>query len=406
MARDGFPKKVVEDVAKRAGYQCSNQGCRRRTVGPSENNSDKYVNIGKASHITAASPGGPRYNANLTPKERKSIANAIHLCADCADLIDKNKGVDFPVDLLLLWKEANESEVWNELKNPRLYREAKKLEKSGLAILEQWNQLLNEGIYKSRFEIVEFFCRYIIPFIQKHPDLQQLVVGWRKAYEAQLIKNDALQKKVLQDTAEAFQKIVEAVVVEDTTEPIKLKIADIQNILNGKPGIAGYTSWPQYREAYWAVKELLQMLFDDGKTNLCACYAILDTRSSYVEKDGKYEIVKELYISEFTYSSTIEQAAQAEREFKDLQLQDPVKVWPYFEAAFYFWNVTSSSIKENLEYLYKVHPLRAASQQAAWFEINQVKSRRGGGRTPLIFTTELFREGLRTIINEMIVASA
>lgn len=230
-------------------------------------------------------------------------------------------------------------------------------------------------------------------------------VGWRQGHEAQLIKNDILQKKVLQDTAEAFQKIVESVGDGETTEPIKLKITDIQNILNGRPGRAGYTSWPQYREAYWAVKELLQMLFDDGKADLCACYAILDTRSSYVEKDGKYEIVKEVYISEFTYSSTIEEAAQAEREFNDLQLQDPVKVWSHFEAALYFWNVTNSSIKESLEFLYKVHPLRAASQQAAWFEINQVKGRREGHQAPRIFKIELFREGLRAIINEVMLAS-
>ena len=76
MARDDFLKKVVDNIAKRAGYQCSNPGCRRRTVGPSETNSDKHVNIGKASHMAAASPGGPRYNSNLTPEERKSMARS------------------------------------------------------------------------------------------------------------------------------------------------------------------------------------------------------------------------------------------------------------------------------------------------------------------------------------------
>lgn len=40
MPRDDFPKKVVDDIAKRAGYQCSNPGCRRGTIGPSETNSD------------------------------------------------------------------------------------------------------------------------------------------------------------------------------------------------------------------------------------------------------------------------------------------------------------------------------------------------------------------------------
>lgn len=403
MARDDFPNKVVDDVAKRSGYQCSNPGCRRRTIGPSETNSDKHINIGKASHMAAASPGGPRYNFNLTPEERKSITNAIHLCADCTDLIDKNKGVDFPIDLLLLWKETNESEVWNELKNPRLYREEKKLEKNGLSFLEQWNQQLDEGVYKSRFEMVELFCRYIIPFVQKYPDLQSLVLGWRKGYETQLIKNEVLQKKVLQETELAFQKIVEA--IGDTTESVQLKIADIKNILSGKLGKQGYSSWPHYRVAYCAVKELIQILLDEGKIDLCSCYATLNTRSSYIEKQGKHEIVKDLYIAEFTFSLIIEDAVQAEKEFNYIHLQDPIKVWSYFEAALYFWSMTDRDIQENLEYLYKVHPLRAASQQAAWFEINLVKSRREENLTPRIFTTELFKNGLRTIINEAILVN-
>lgn len=53
MEKDDFTKKVVDDVAKRAGCQCSNPGSRRKTVGPSKSNSDKHVNIGKASHSTS-----------------------------------------------------------------------------------------------------------------------------------------------------------------------------------------------------------------------------------------------------------------------------------------------------------------------------------------------------------------
>ena len=207
----------------------------------------------------------------------------------------------------------------------------------------------------------------------------------------------------MEETTEAFRKIID--LARDVSEPIKLKIGDIEEILNGKPGKAGYTSWPRYREAYWTVKELLQMLFDEGKTDLCACYANFDEMSRCVEENGKRQIVKEVYISEFTFSLTIEEAAQAEKEFDDLHIRDPVKVWSYFEAALYFWSMTDRDIKENLEYLYKVQPLRAASQQAAWLEINLVKSRREGERPPLIFTIELFREGLKAIINEIMLAS-
>lgn len=401
-ARDGFLKKVIDDVAKRAGYQCSNPGCRRGTIGPSESNSDKHIHIGIAAHITATSPGGPRYSSHLTPEARKAITNAIYLCTTCADLIDKNQDVDFPIDRLLRWKEIHEGEIAEGLKNPRVYREEKKLKKNGLAVLEKWSQQLNEDIYKNRFEIVELFCRYIIPFIQKHPDFQPLVVDWRKSYEVQLLENNALQKKVLEETAQTFREIVNA--IRDISEPLKLKIADIEEILNGRPGREGYTSWPQYRKAYWAVKELLEMLFREGKTDLCACYANFDTTQRYVENDGKYQVVKKTHIAEFTFSSTIEEADQAEKEFSNLQLQDVVKIWSYFEVALYFWCMTDQDIKKNLDYLYKVHPLRAASQKAAWFEINLVKRQREGRCTPIIFTTELFKEGLRTVINEILLA--
>lgn len=290
-----------------------------------------------------------------------------------------------------------------ELKNPRQHRAEKKLEKSGLAVLEHWDQLLSAKPYKNHFEIVEFFCRFIIPFIQKHSDLQSLMTGWRKNYEAQLVKNNVLQKQVLEETSAAFKKIAAA--VENPTELVKLKIADIENVLNGKPGSEGYTSRPQYVEAHSAIKELLKLVFDEGMQDLCANYVTFDTWSRYVEKDGKNELINEKYIAKFTFSSTIEKAVQAEAEFINFPLQDPVKVWSYFEAALYFWNMTDSDIRENLECLRKVHPLRAASQQSAWREINQVKSRQEGHSAPVIFTTELFREGLRTIINEVILAN-
>jgi hypothetical protein len=44
--------------------------------------------------MTAASPGGPRYDPSLTQKERGEISNAIFLCAVCADVVDKNNGLD------------------------------------------------------------------------------------------------------------------------------------------------------------------------------------------------------------------------------------------------------------------------------------------------------------------------
>jgi hypothetical protein len=47
-------------------------------------------NIGVAAHITAASVGGPRYDASLKPKQRAAIENGIWLCQNCGTMIDRD----------------------------------------------------------------------------------------------------------------------------------------------------------------------------------------------------------------------------------------------------------------------------------------------------------------------------
>ena len=108
--RNDFDSKTIEIIAKRASYICSNPDCRSLTLSPSETDPEKYIYIGKAAHITAASGNGPRYDPSLTPEQRSSIENGIFLCSNCADMIDKNMGLDFPVALLKKWKYNHE--IW------------------------------------------------------------------------------------------------------------------------------------------------------------------------------------------------------------------------------------------------------------------------------------------------------
>lgn len=49
------------------------------------------TNAGVAAHITAASPGGARYDAALTPEARADIGNGIWLCQNHARLIDNDE---------------------------------------------------------------------------------------------------------------------------------------------------------------------------------------------------------------------------------------------------------------------------------------------------------------------------
>jgi len=106
MPRDNFSAKVVERLRTRVAYKCSNPDCRVPTVGPG-NEPLAVANIGKAAHITAAAPGGPRYVATMTPNERSSINNAIWLCSNCATKIDVDRD-KYPVTLLQEWKRLAE----------------------------------------------------------------------------------------------------------------------------------------------------------------------------------------------------------------------------------------------------------------------------------------------------------
>lgn len=85
---------------------CSNPGCRKPTCGPREDPA-KSINIGVAAHITAASPGGVRYNSSLSEAERTSIENGIWLCQNCAKLIDNDKD-RYSVSCLREWKARAE----------------------------------------------------------------------------------------------------------------------------------------------------------------------------------------------------------------------------------------------------------------------------------------------------------
>lgn len=111
--RDDFSEDVKRKLAARVGHCCSNPGCRASTAGPQVDPSGA-VNVGVASHITAASLNGPRYDATLTPEQRCDIDNGIWLCQTCAHLIDTDL-THYKVDLLRAWKMVAEDRARNSI---------------------------------------------------------------------------------------------------------------------------------------------------------------------------------------------------------------------------------------------------------------------------------------------------
>ncbi|MFH1918762.1 MAG: hypothetical protein ABIP48_02600 [Planctomycetota bacterium] len=115
--RDEFPVSVRRLLAERAGQICSNPDCRFGTTGP-HTAPNKSTRLGKASHICAAAPGGPRYDPEQSPDQRRSIENGIWLCGTCADLVDADER-RYPRELLQKWRADHEQDIQEGLKGSR-----------------------------------------------------------------------------------------------------------------------------------------------------------------------------------------------------------------------------------------------------------------------------------------------
>ncbi len=97
--RDDFSETTKKALAGRAGHRCSI--CKTPTIGPSDESPVSFMNVGIASHITAAAPGpgARRYDPSLTSEERSDIENGIWLCRGCDGIVDRD-AVRFPAETL------------------------------------------------------------------------------------------------------------------------------------------------------------------------------------------------------------------------------------------------------------------------------------------------------------------
>jgi len=122
MQRDEFPEATKRAVAARVAHRCSNPDCRASTAGP-QVEAGKTLNVGVAAHISAAAPGGPRYDPALSPEQRSDIANAIWLCQNCAKLID-NDPQRFTSGVLVAWRGLAEAVAQAEVGKTQGHRGA------------------------------------------------------------------------------------------------------------------------------------------------------------------------------------------------------------------------------------------------------------------------------------------
>lgn len=108
-----FHKKIVDTLAKRAAYKCSNPDCRVLTVGPNSE-VDKSTIIGEAAHIFGARPNSKRFDPKMTDVARAEITNAIWLCRNCHKLIDTDNQ-KYSSEVLFEWRELHEQYTQSEV---------------------------------------------------------------------------------------------------------------------------------------------------------------------------------------------------------------------------------------------------------------------------------------------------
>jgi hypothetical protein len=114
MPRDDFSKRTKGDLAAAAGYYCVR--CNERTH-YFDLAKGRWIHVGNAAHDSAASPGGPRYDAELTPAQRKAYDNGAWLCATCATLVDADPA-SFPPGELSAMQRRAEERMRNEVHRP------------------------------------------------------------------------------------------------------------------------------------------------------------------------------------------------------------------------------------------------------------------------------------------------
>ncbi len=133
---DEFNEKTKRVIQDRAGNHCSNPECRVLTSGPNAH-PERSTKTGVASHITAASLGGSRYNPNLTSAQRQSAENGIWLCQKCAHFVDTDY-LNYPVALLNKWKNRAETEADDETKGRKGQLPSQKLTEPEVETEEGW----------------------------------------------------------------------------------------------------------------------------------------------------------------------------------------------------------------------------------------------------------------------------
>jgi hypothetical protein len=287
-------------------------------------------------------------------------------------------------------------------------------------------------------KLIELFCEQVIPFLIEHPLIDNLRKIWSLKRDQMDQRIQETEAKALEETKETFVE-VKKTIRKPTNEKITAKLALIERLLSGEEKWYGP---PLYRILYDELKQLFEIFMKAGYVDLCKNYAKIATHKvsvqtnpnqgerwvqilekgrtskilsleelKVVQREDKgsllsippdYHLVDEAYIEEFSFAPTVLEAYAAMDATHWDRLNDPAVVWWYFESALWYWKTPELYFDEI------VRPknsndhgkhFKTTCEKVTWREIAAVRDQDNSIRTPIIFTGNLFKIGLNTLVN-------
>jgi hypothetical protein len=105
LARPNISRLTIKQLYSKSGNQCAYPDC------VAKNFDDQGKNMSSIAHISAISPGGPRYDSNLTIEDRNDISNLLILCYKHHREIDHDNPDNYSIEVLKKMKTDHESTV-------------------------------------------------------------------------------------------------------------------------------------------------------------------------------------------------------------------------------------------------------------------------------------------------------
>lgn len=130
-----YPRKDLKLLWGFAAGRCAFPDCRRRLLEPGTEE-DGAVTTGEIAHINGHSPGGPRYDPDMTDGERNSYENWLLLCGSHHNQVDGQDST-FSADDLRKMKEDHEDWVHNRLSEEIIDVTSVELEQVTVALVQE-----------------------------------------------------------------------------------------------------------------------------------------------------------------------------------------------------------------------------------------------------------------------------